>query len=334
MSYTNLLKPDAVEIQNFSSTHMRVVIQPLERGFGHTLGNALRRVLFSSMPGAAVVEVKIANVVHEYSTLEGVEEDVIDILLNLKGLAIRLYGKDTARIHLKKKGPGVVRAADIVCDSSIQVCNQDHVIAHLTDRGRLEIELAIEKGRGYQPATARKSKKENKIIGSLLLDASFSPTKRVAYHVESARVGDRTNLDKLVIELETNGTVSAEDLISQAASILHSQLGIFVDLSEIKDEVVETPENLVDAVLMKPVDELELTVRSANCLKAEKIYYIGDLVQKSEMDLMRTPNLGKKSLTEIKNMLANYDLELGMVLENWPPANLPATSAHTPINKG
>lgn len=334
MSYTNLLKPEAVEIQNFSDTHMRVIIQPLERGFGHTLGNALRRVLFSSMPGAAIVEAKISNVVHEYSTLEGVEEDVVDILLNLKGLAIRLFEKDSAMLHLHKKGPGVVTASDIQTDSTVQISNKEHVIAHLTDKGQLEVEMWAEKGRGYQPAATRKAKGDSHIVGSLLIDASFSPTKRVAYHVENARVGDRTDLDKLIIELETDGTVSAEDLVSQAATILHSQLGIFVNLSEIKAEAVESKEDMIDAVLMKPVDELELTVRSANCLKAEKIYYIGDLVQKSEIDLMRTPNLGKKSLTEIKNMLADYDLELGMNIENWPPANLPAITINTPLIRG
>ena len=322
MSYTNLLRPGSVEIQRFSDNHVRVSIQPLERGFGHTLGNAMRRVLFSAMTGAAVVEAKIANVLHEYSTLEGVQEDVVDILLNLKGLAIRLYEKDATMVRVHKKGSGVVTGADIQVEETVEIANKDHVIAHLSDRGELEMNLWIEKGRGYQPAVVRKEKKENQVVGSLLLDASFSPIKKVSYNVESTRVGDRTDLDKLILELETNGTVSAEELVSQAAITLHSQLNVFVNLEEIEITEQESAKNEIDELLMKPVEEVDLTVRSANCLKSEKIYYLGDLVVRSEMDLMRTPNLGKKSLTEIKNMLADFGLRLGMEVENWPPAKL------------
>ncbi len=322
MSYTNLLRPGSVEIQRFSDNHVRVCIQPLERGFGHTLGNAMRRVLFSAMTGAAVVEAKIANVLHEYSTLEGVQEDVIDILLNLKGLAIRLYEKDATMVRVHKKGKGVVTGADIQIEETVEIANKDHIIAHLSDRGELEMDLWIEKGRGYQPAVVRKEKKENQVVGSLLLDASFSPIKKVSYNVESTRVGDRTDLDKLILELETNGTVSAEELVSQAAITLHSQLNVFVNLEEIEITEQESSKNEIDELLMKPVEEVDLTVRSANCLKSEKIYYLGDLVIRSEMDLMRTPNLGKKSLTEIKNMLADFGLRLGMEIENWPPAQL------------
>ena len=322
MSYTNLLRPDSVEIQRFSSNHVRVSIQPLERGFGHTLGNAMRRVLFSAMTGTAVVEAKISNVLHEYSTLEGVQEDVVDILLNLKGLAIRLYEKNATMIHVHKKGKSVVTGADIQVDGIVDVSNKDHVIAHLSDKGELEMDLWIEKGRGYQPAVVRKEKKENQVVGSLLLDASFSPIKKVSYNIESTRVGDRTDLDKLILELETNGTITAEELISQAAITLHSQLNVFVNLKEIKVTEEESTKDEAEELLMKPVEEVDLTVRSANCLKSEKIYYLGDLVTRSEMDLMRTPNLGKKSLTEIKNMLSNFGLELGMEVENWPPAQL------------
>ena len=322
MSYTNLLRPGSVEIQRFSDDHIRVAIQPLERGFGHTLGNAMRRVLFSAMTGAAVVEAKIANVLHEYSTLEGVQEDVVDILLNLKGLAIRLYEKDATMVRVHKKGKGVVTGADIQIEETVEIANKNHVIAHLSDKGELEMDLWIEKGRGYQPAVVRKEKKENQVVGSLLLDASFSPIKKVSYNVESTRVGDRTDLDKLILELETNGTVSAEELVSQAAITLHSQLNVFVNLEEIEVTEQESTKNEIDELLMKPVEEVDLTVRSANCLKSEKIYYLGDLVIRSEMDLMRTPNLGKKSLTEIKNMLADFGLRLGMEVENWPPAKL------------
>ncbi len=282
----------------------------------------MRRVLFSAMTGAAVVEAKIANVLHEYSTLEGVQEDVVDILLNLKGLAIRLYEKDATMVRVHKKGKGVVTGADIQIEETVEIANKNHVIAHLSDKGELEMDLWIEKGRGYQPAVVRKEKKENQVVGSLLLDASFSPIKKVSYNVESTRVGDRTDLDKLILELETNGTVSAEELVSQAAITLHSQLNVFVNLEEIEVTEQESTKNEIDELLMKPVEEVDLTVRSANCLKSEKIYYLGDLVIRSEMDLMRTPNLGKKSLTEIKNMLADFGLRLGMEVENWPPAKL------------
>ena len=333
MSYTNLLRPDSVQIQRFSDNRVRVSIQPLEHGFGHTLGNAMRRVLFSAMTGAAVVEAKITNVLHEYSTLEGVQEDVVDILLNLKGLAIRLYEKDSTMVRVHKKGKGVVTGADIQVKDVVEVADKSHVIAHLSDRGELEMDLWIEKGRGYQPAVMRKEKKENQVVGSLLLDASFSPIKRVSYNVESTRVGGRADLDKLILELETNGTVTAEELISQAATTLHAQLNVFVNLEEIKTDDEESTISEKENIFMKPVDELDLTVRSANCLKSEKIYYVGDLVIRSEMDLMRTPNLGKKSLTEIKNLLSALDLELGMKVDNWPPANLAATWSADPENR-
>lgn len=318
-----LLKPRIVDVKHLSPTSAKVVLEPLDRGFGHTLGNALRRVLLSSLPGSAVVEARIDGVQHEYSTIEGVQEDVTDILLNLKGLAIRMHGRQEITLSLNKKGPGVVCGEDITLEHDVEIINPDHVIAHLTKAGELNMELKVRIGRGYQPASQRLLEEENlAATGVLYLDASFSPVYRVAYVVEAARVEQRTNLDRLIIELETNGTVEPEATIKQAAVILRDQLSVIVDL---KGDVLEEniiPESEIDPIYLRPVDELELTVRSANCLKAESIYYIGDLVQRSETELLKTPNLGKKSLTEIKEVLAQRGLTLGMKLENWPPAGL------------
>jgi DNA-directed RNA polymerase subunit alpha len=322
-SIIEFLKPRLVNVQAFNARHAKVTLEPLERGFGHTLGNALRRVLLSSMPGCAVTEVEIDNVLHEYSTIEGVQEDVIDILLNLKGLAIRMHGRDEATLTIDKKGPGVVTAADIQLDHSVEIVNPDHVIAHLTKTGRLNMRLKINRGRGYQPSTLRQNPEgSDRPIGRLQLDASFSPVRRIAYVVESARVEQRTDLDKLVIDLETNGTINPEEAIRNAATILQDQLSSFVDLQSKEEAKPKAPEVEIDPILLRPVDDLELTVRSANCLKAEQIYYIGDLVQKTEVELLKTPNLGKKSLTEIKDVLAMRGLSLGIRLENWPPPGL------------
>ena len=316
-----LLKPRVVDVQVTDECHAKVVLEPLERGFGHTLGNALRRILLSSIPGYAVVEVKIEGVLHEYTVIEGVQEDVVDILLNLKGVSVILHNKVEAMLTLQKQGEGVVTAGDIETDHDVEIINKDHVIANLTAQGSLDITLKVAKGRGYQPATQR-SNEDNRTIGSLLLDASFSPVRKVAYSVESARVEQHTNLDKLIIELKTNGTIDPEQAIRQAAGLLQQQLSVFVDLQVDEQIEPEQAKTKIDPILMKPVDDLELTVRSANCLKAERIYYIGDLIQRTEMDLMKTPNLGKKSLTEIKDVLGTYGLTLGMCLENWPPAEL------------
>ncbi len=316
-----LLKPKLVEVQSINTQHAKVVLEPLERGFGHTLGNALRRILLSSIPGCAVVEAEIEGVLHEYTTIEGVQEDVIDILLNLKGLAIRMHNKSEATLNVRKKGPGVVTAADIELDHDVEIINPDHVIAHLTKGSELNMSMRVVMGRGYQPSNQRRNE-EDRAIGSLLIDASFSPIRRVAYNVESARVEQRTDLDKLIIDLETNGTVDPEDMIRQAANILQQQLSIFVDLQGDVQKEPEGAESEIDPILVRPVDDLELTVRSANCLKAENIHYIGDLIQRTEVELLKTPNLGKKSLTEIKDVLASHGLSLGMRLENWPPANL------------
>ena len=299
------------------------MLEPLERGFGHTLGNALRRILLSSMPGSAVEEVEIDGVVHEYSTIEGVREDVIEILLNLKGIAVVLNEKDEVVVTVNKKGAGTVTAGDIVSDGSVEIVNPEHVIANLNKNGELNMRLTIRKGRGYSPADSRTSDDdETRAVGKLLLDASYSPVQRVSYSVDAARVEQRTDLDKLVIDLETNGTIDPEEAIRRAATILQHQLAVFVDLhSEIVPEASKA-EDEIDPILLRPVDDLELTVRSANCLKAEDIYYIGDLIQRTEVELLKTPNLGKKSLTEIKDVLATRGLSLGLRLENWPPSSL------------
>ena len=323
ISLSDFLTPQVIQVDEFNKSHSKVVLEPLERGFGHTLGNALRRILLSSMPGAAVEEVEIDGVVHEYSTIEGVREDVIEILLNLKGVAIVLNNKDEVELTLSKKGSGVVTAADIVENSDVEIVNPDHVIAHLNANGELNMRLTVRKGRGYSPADSRVSEDdESRSVGKLLLDASYSPVSRVSYSVENARVEQRTNLDKLVIDLETNGTIDPDEAIRRAATILQHQLAVFVDLqSEVASEPIEH-EDEIDPILLRPVDDLELTVRSANCLKAEDIYYIGDLIQRTEVELLKTPNLGKKSLTEIKDVLATRGLSLGLRLENWPPSSL------------
>ena len=317
------LTPRVIAVDEVNTTRAKVTLEPLERGFGHTLGNALRRILLSSMPGCAITEVEIDGVLHEYSAIDGVEEDVIEILLNLKGVSIVMHGKDEAVLTLSKKGAGVVTAADIQVDHDIEISNPEHVIAHLNDAGSLDIKLTISRGRGYVPADARQNDdEETRSIGRLQLDASFSPVHRVAYVVESARVEQRTDLDKLVLDLETNGTIDPEEAIRRAATILQQQLSVFVDLESEKEAEPEEEEDEVDPILLRPVDDLELTVRSANCLKAENIYYIGDLVQRTEVELLKTPNLGKKSLTEIKDVLASRGLSLGLRLDNWPPSSL------------
>jgi DNA-directed RNA polymerase subunit alpha len=320
----NFLTPQNIQVQTITPTHFRIVLEPFERGFGYTLGNALRRVLLSSMPGAAIVEVQIENVVHEYSSLEGVHEDVVNILLNLKGVALKLEGRDRAELTLSKKGPGVLTAGDIELETGVVIVNPNHVIAHLNKDGAIEAKLIVEVGRGYQPALTRLSDRGMKrSVGSLLLDASFSPVVRVSYQVENTRVEKRTDLDKLIIDLETNGTLDPEQAIRRAATILQQQLSVFVDLQHASKLGAKEGAQGIDPILLRSVDDLELTVRAANCLKAEDIYYIGDLVQRSESDLLKTPNLGKKSMNEIKSVLVQHGLSLGMTLKNWPPANLP-----------
>lgn len=323
-SVTEFLKPHLVNIEQISSTHVKVTLEPLERGFGHTLGNALRRILLSSMPGCAVTEVEIDGVLHEYSSKEGVQEDILEVLLNLKGLAVKVQNKDDIILTLTKSGIGPVTAADITHDGDVEIVNPDHVICNLTDKNAsISMRIRVQRGRGYVPASARvHTQDDDRPIGRLLVDARFSPVDRIAYNVEAARVEQRTDLDKLVIEMETNGTLDPEEAIRRAATILAEQLAAFVDLRDVRQPEVKEEKPEFDPILLRPVDDLELTVRSANCLKAETIHYIGDLVQRTEVELLKTPNLGKKSLTEIKDVLASRGLSLGMRLENWPPASI------------
>ena len=323
VSSTHVLRPRGLKVEPVGPNHARVVVEPLERGYGHTLGNALRRVLLSSIVGAAIVEVEIDGVLHEYTTLEGLQEDVIEVLLNLKGVAIRLNGTDEANLSLSKKGKGVVTAGDITTDHTVEIVNPEHVICHLTKDVALNMRLKARRGIGYQPAVTRVNPdEETRAIGRLQIDASFCPVRRVAYSVDAARVEQRTNLDKLILDVETNGTVAVDDAVRQAAETLHDQLSVFGDFKSREATESEKDKTGISPLLLRPIDDLELTVRSANCLKAESIYYIGDLVQKTEVELLKTPNLGKKSLTEIKDVLGSKGLALGTKLENWPPAGI------------
>jgi len=321
-SPTEYLKPRVVDVEVISPLRARVTLEPMERGFGYTLGNALRRVLLSSIPGYAITEVKIDGVVHEYSTIDGVQEDVVDILLNLKGVALKLNSKTETVLILNKSAEGVVTAGDFETGHDAEIYNPNHVIAHLTKGGKLNLEVKVEMGRGYQPVPARQKADEDRALGFIMVDASFSPINKVSYHVESARVEQRTDLDKLIMDVETNGVIEPEQAIRDAARILIGQLSVFADLEGAPTEVEVKQAPQVDPILLRPVDDLELTVRSANCLKAENIYYIGDLIQRSENELLKAPNLGRKSLNEIKDVLASKGLTLGMKLENWPPVGL------------
>ena len=319
----NMLKPKAVGVDAVNPNRARIALEPLERGFGHTLGNALRRVLLSSIPGCAIVEVEIDGVLHEYTAVEGLQEDIIEVLLNLKGIALRMHEREESTLTLSKSGAGPVTAGDIQVDHDVEIANPDHVICNLTKDGSINMRLRIARGVGYQPATRLTiGDQESRPIGRLMLDASFCPVRKVAYSVEAARVEQRTDLDKLVLDIETNGTIDCEESVKLAANILADQLSVFVDFKARTEVVKEEKSQDIDPILLRPNDDLELTVRSANCLKAESILYIGDLVQRTEVELLKTPNLGKKSLTEIKDVLAQHDLQLGMKLENWPPAAL------------
>ncbi len=319
----NLLTPRLVDVKTVAKNTTKVVLEPLERGFGYTLGNALRRVLLSAMPGYAVTDVKIDGVQHEFSSIDGVKEDVVEILLNLKNLSIALNGdREEMTVTLHKKGEGVVTAGDIQAGADVTIVDPDYVIAHMTKNAELRMELTIRLGRGYQPVMPMITEESTHEVGMMSLDASYSPVRRVSYSVENARVEQRTDLDKLVLEIETDGTLEPEEAVRRAATILHQQLSSFVDLEALPDSASAEEEIHYDPVLLRSVDDLELTVRSANCLKTEDIHYIGDLVQRTENELLKAPNLGKKSLTEIKEKLDESGLELGMRVENWPPKNL------------
>ena len=327
---TNLLKPKAINVEPLGGHKAKVTLEPFERGYGHTLGNALRRVLLSSMVGYAPTEVTIAGVLHEYSTVDGVQEDVVHIMLNLKGVVFRLHNRDEVTLVLRKEGEGPVTAGDIQTPHDVEIINPEHVIAHLSHGGKLDMQIKVEKGRGYVPGNLRRYGDEpTKSIGRIVLDASFSPVRRVSYAVENARVEQRTDLDKLVMEIETNGSIPPEEAIRQSARILVEQLAFFAQIDPTPGDPMgigiggkESRPTPFDPILLRPVDELELTVRSANCLKAENIYYIGDLIQRTETELLKTPNLGRKSLNEIKEVLASRGLTLGGRLENWPPQGL------------
>lgn len=326
---TNLLKPKTISVEQITTNRAKVELEPFERGYGHTLGNALRRVLLSSMVGYAPTEVTIAGVLHEFSSIDGVQEDVVSILLNLKGVVFKLHNRDEVTLSLRKEGDGIITAADIQTPHDVEIVNPEHVIAHMSQGAKLDMQIKVEKGRGYVPGTVRRFADETtKSIGRIVLDASFSPVLRVNYTVENARVEQRTDLDKLVMEIETNGAITAEDAVRTSAKILVEQLAVFAQLDDSDlTEFEKSPSSsrnaaTFDPILLRPVDELELTVRSANCLKAENIYYIGDLIQRTDNELLKTPNLGRKSLNEIKEVLASRGLTLGMKLENWPPAGL------------
>jgi DNA-directed RNA polymerase subunit alpha len=322
----NLLKPKTINVEQVGVNRAKVTLEPFERGYGHTLGNALRRVLLSSMTGHAPTEVTIAGVVHEYSSIDGVQEDVVNILLNLKGVVFKLHNRDEVTLSLRKDGEGLVTAADIQTPHDVEIVNPEHLIATLSAGAKLDMQIKVEKGRGYVPGNLRRGDEASRSIGRIVLDASFSPIKRVSYTVESARVEQRTDLDKLVIEIETNGAIGPEEAVRASAKILVEQLAVFAQLEGVDlagfDAPAQSRSQQFDPILLRPVDELELTVRSANCLKAENIYYIGDLIQRTENELLKTPNLGRKSLNEIKEVLASRGLTLGMKLENWPPAGL------------
>lgn len=318
--YSSFLTPHTIKVQSVTPNRSLITLEPFERGFGNTLGYMIRRVGLSSMPGAAVTEVQIDGVLHEYSTIKDVREDVVDILLNLKGIAFKLLGRNEVTLTLHKKGPGPVTAGDIKPEHDVEIINPEHEIAHITKDGELKMTLKVVTGRGYVPAN--QLRQEGKPVGRLHIDASFSPIKRIAYQVENARVENRTDLDRLIIDLETNGTLDPEEAIRRCATILQHQLAAFVELKHEEQKSQLSDEEEVNPILLRPVDDLELTVRAANCLKAENIYYIGDLVQRTENDLLKTPNLGKKSLLEIKNVLASRGLSLGMRLDNWPPNSI------------
>jgi len=316
-SVIDLLVPTEIQVDDISPTLSKVTLEPLERGFGHTLGNALRRILLSSMPGAAITDVVIDGISHEYSTIEGVREDVIDILLNLKELPVKVIEGNSAEITLDVTGPCDVTAASFEVPGNVELVDQDFHVASIVDKVNLKMTLVVKTGRGYEPADLRDD--EDRVVGGLKIDASYSPVKRVSYNVDNARFEKRTDLDKLLIELETDGTLDPKMAIEHSATILQQQLAAFVDLDAIAEQEAKKEQNDFDPLLLRSIEELELTVRSTNCLKAESIFLIGDLIHKTEFDLLKTPNLGKKSLNEIKDVLASKDLSFGMNVENWPP---------------
>ena len=316
-SVIDLLVPTDIQVDDAKNNTSKITLEPLERGFGHTLGNALRRILLSSMPGSAITDVTIDGISHEYSTIEGVREDVIDILLNLKDMPITLIEGNSAVIKLDVSGPCEVTSSSFEVPGNVELPDSEHHVASLVDKVNLSLSATVKTGRGYEPADSRSE--DETAVGALKVDASFSPVRRVAYSVENARFEKRTDLDKLIVELETNGTLDPKKAIEHAATIMQQQLAAFVNLDAIAEQEAKKDQNDFDPFLMRSIEELELTVRSTNCLKAESIFLIGDLLQRTEFDLLKTPNLGKKSLNEIKDVLASKGFSLGTTLDNWPP---------------
>jgi DNA-directed RNA polymerase subunit alpha len=322
-NWQELIKPNKVEfLTSGSHTHATVVAEPLERGYGLTLGNALRRVLLSSLRGAAVTAVQIDGVLHEFSSIPGVREDVTDIVLNIKEIAIRMEGEGPKRMVVRKEGPGVVTAGDIQTVGDVEILNPDHVICTLDEGAEIRMEFTVNTGKGYVPADRNRA--EDAPIGLIPVDSLYSPVRKVSYKVENTREGQVLDYDKLTLNIETNGAVSGEDAVAYAARILQDQLAIFVNFEEPQKEAPQEQEAELafNPALLKKVDELELSVRSANCLKNDNIVYIGDLIQKTEAEMLRTPNFGRKSLNEIKEVLASMGLHLGMEIPTWPPENI------------
>ncbi len=311
------VKPKIEEIRDISTYYAKVIIAPLERGYGHTLGNALRRVMLSSVPGFAATEVKIDGTVHEYDRIEGMREDIMDLLLNVRGIAFKLEDTDEAKVELSVKGPGVITAGQISLPAQVSIVNSDHELAHLSEGAELNMEITVRSGKGFVPAVIGSADRK---FGIIALDASFSPVRQVSFEVESARVENRTDLDKLILSVETNGVFDVEKVVRYAARLLIEQLTVFAELergdTEI-DRIGKSRSIEVSPVMLTPIEELNLTVRSQNCLKQQNIFWIGDLVQQSEKDLMRFPNLGRKSLVEIKTSLAQIGLQLGTEIPNW-----------------
>jgi DNA-directed RNA polymerase subunit alpha len=321
-NWQELIKPNKVEFTSSNRTKVTLVAEPLERGFGLTLGNALRRVLLSSLRGAAVTAVQIDGVLHEFSSIPGVREDVTDIVLNIKEIAIKMDGDDAKRMVVRKQGPGSVTAGDIQTVGDIEILNPDHVICTLDEGAEIRMEFTVNNGKGYVPADRNRA--EDAPIGLIPVDSLYSPVKKVSYKVENTREGQVLDYDKLIMSIETNGSISGEDAVAFAARILQDQLGVFVNFDEPQKEAEEesVTELAFNPALLKKVDELELSVRSANCLKNDNIVYIGDLIQKTEAEMLRTPNFGRKSLNEIKEVLASMGLHLGMEVPAWPPENI------------
>lgn len=323
-NWAELIKPTALDVKpgNDPARQATLIAEPLERGFGLTLGNALRRILMSSLQGAAITSVQIDNVLHEFSSVAGVREDVTDIILNLKGVSLKMEVEGPKRLSINAKGPGVVKAGDISDSAGIEILNKDHVICHLDDGADLYMELTVNTGKGY--VSADKNRPEDAPIGLIPIDAIFSPIKKVAYEVQPTREGQNLDLDKLTLKLETDGSLTPDDAVAYAARILQDQLSVFVNFDEPESATKADADDGLEfnPLLLKKVDELELSVRSANCLKNDNIVYIGDLIQKTEAEMLRTPNFGRKSLNEIKEVLSGMGLHLGMDVEDWPPDNI------------